>query len=349
MQLAAGGMSEHLRLDIGAIRQTLCAHLHNYLQDLPAVLRADLLEALAMEGKLCHQPVLPSDGSWALLPFCLAQALSADVDLQESAAVALAVECLICATDLLDDVMDEDRTPLIARLGEARTLNVALALLFLPQRFLLGQGSSALPGPLLDSIQQALLQAVAGQQQDLLAEQRPLWQVSQAECLAIAGAKAGSLLGLACHLAARCARVEDALVERCTHLGQLLGVAAQLDNDAHDLSRLLQGASSPKSDLRRGKKTLPVVLAAHSLRTTHPQEAGEIEQALQHLPSLAAEKRAIYLAALREGILTTWGFALLYRERAQDLCQTIVGESPLWADLSGVLGLAEEPGEIITW
>jgi len=347
--LADGGMSERLRPDIAAMRQTLCARLHACLQDLPAVLRADLLEALAVEGKLCHQPVLPLDGNWALVPFCLAQALCADVDLQESAAVAVAMECLICATDLLDDVMDEDRTPLIARLGEARTLNVALALLFLPQRLLLAQAGSSRLLQVLDSIQQALLQAIVGQQRDLLAEDCPLWQWCREDCLAIAAAKAGSLLGLACHMAALCAGVQEAQVERCTRLGQLLGIAAQLDNDAHDLSRLLEGASGCKSDLRRGKKTLPVVLAVHALCATHPQEVEEIEQVLQHFPALAAEKRQVYLAALREGILTTWGFVLLYRERARELYQTIVGDSPLWADLSYLLGLTEEPGEIITW
>jgi geranylgeranyl pyrophosphate synthase len=348
MLLADGGMSDGRGLDIQIIHQLLCARLYTCLQDVPPVLRTDLLAVLALEGKLCHQPALPLDGRWALVPFCLAHALCTEVDPGESATVAVAVECLICATDLLDDVMDEDRTPLIERLGEARTVNVALAFLSLPQRLLLTLPGHSVPLRLLDALQQALLQAVGGQQQDLLAERRPAWTLSLEDCLAIAEAKAGSLLGLACRLAALCAGVQDALVERCTELGRLLGIAAQLENDAHDLSRLLQGGESGKSDLRRGKKTLPVVLAAHALRATHPQEAEEMEQAVRQLPLLVAEKRQIYLAALHEGILTTWGLSLLYRERARECCRTLVGDGPQWADLCEVLGLAEAPGEITT-
>jgi geranylgeranyl pyrophosphate synthase len=340
-------------MNIQAARQFLCARLYSSLQDVSPVLRTDLIEVLAQEGKLCHQPAMPLDGRWALVSFCLAHALCAEVDPEESGAAALAVECLICATDLLDDVMDEDRTPLIARLGEARTVNVALALLSLSQRLLLGRPvrrfASALPLRLLDTTQQALLQAVVGQHQDLLAERHPARALSREDCLEIAAAKAGSLLGLACRLAALCARVEEALVERCAELGHLLGIAAQLDNDAHDLSRLLRGTDSCKSDLRRGKKTLPVVLAVHSLRATCLLEAGEIEQAFLQLPSLAEQTRQIYLAALREGILTTWGLSLLYRERARESCDQIVGDSPLRADLFQVLGLAEALGEINTW
>lgn len=354
--LADGGMSDERESAWGlqAARCLLGKQLLHSLDDVQPILRADIIEALAQEGKLFHQPVAPLDGRWALAPLCLARALHEEVDPAASSAAALAVECLVCATDLFDDLMDEDVTPLIERAGEARTLNVALALLSLPQRILLSlvgrRPYSSLPVRLLDAVQQALLQAVAGQQQDLLAERCPACELSREDCLETAAAKAGSLLGLACRLAALCADVGEARVGLCTELGRLLGIAAQLDNDAHDLSHLLQTAGGHrKSDLRRSKKTLPVVLAAHSLQTTHALAAEEIDRAFQQLSSLTVQEQEIYVAALREGILATWGLSLLYRERAREYFNEVIGNGPVGADILQVLGFAEPLAQINGW
>jgi geranylgeranyl diphosphate synthase type I len=339
-------------LDIEAAHCLLCERLLSYLSDLQPALRADIFEALAVEGKLFHRPASRLDGRWALLPLYLARALREEADPAWSVAAGLAMECLICATDLLDDVMDEDVTPLIERLGVARALNVALALLSLPQRILLALAEqytyASLSACLLDAVQRALLLAVGGQQQDLLAEQRPACELSREDCIEIASAKAGSLLSLACRLGALCAGVEETLVERCAEMGRLLGIAAQLDNDAHDLSRLLRPTDpcSQKSDLRRGKKTLPVVLAARSLRETRLLAAREIEKAFQGLHSLTGEEREVYVSALRQGILATWGISLLYRERARDYLIEMMGGGSAWENVLQVLGFGGSPAEI---
>ncbi|HEY1352023.1 MAG TPA: polyprenyl synthetase family protein [Ktedonobacteraceae bacterium] len=357
MQLADGGMSEEWGEagDLAAARRLLCRQLLDHLDAVQPVLRSDIMQALAQEGKLFHQPATPLDGRWALVPFCLARTLCTHADPARGAAAALAMECLICATDLFDDVMDEDMTPLIACTGQARAVNVALALLAFPQRILLSlaaqQSHTSVALRLLDEVQRALLQAVAGQQWDVLAEGRLACELSRDDCLAIAAAKAGSLLGLAWRLAVLCAEVGEAQVERCTGLGRQLGIAAQLDNDAHDLSHLLQPAATgcQKSDLRRGKKTLPVVLAARSLQATHPLSPTEIDHAFAHLPQLATREQEVYLAALREGILTTWGLSLLYRERARESFHQIMGNGPVAEDVLQVLGLAEPLADINGW
>lgn len=348
-------MSVLVDLELETARRLLCEQLLRYLDGVQPALRADIVEALAMEGKLFHQPATRFAGRWALLPLSLARALREEADPAYSSAAALAMECLICATDLLDDVMDEDVSLLIERLGVARILNVALALLSLPQRILLALANqnplSCLPVHLLDAIQRSLLLAVSGQQQDLLAERHLACELSREDCIEIAGAKAGSLLSLACRLAALCASVEEMLIERCAEMGRLLGIAAQLDNDAHDLARLLQsaGADSRKSDLRRGKKTLPVVLAARSLRETHLLEAGEIDRAFQQLSTLSGEEQEACFSALREGILTTWGVSLLYRERARDYFNEIAGTSSAWETVRQVLGFEGSLAEIKDW
>lgn len=200
---------------------------------------------------------------------------------------------------------------------------------------------------LMDAMQRAILQASAGQQRDLLAERRLATDLTREECLEIASAKAGALLSLACRMGAMCASVEEAQVEHCAEAGRLLGIAAQLDNDAHDLYGLLRpvGASgSQKSDLVRGKKTLPVVLAAHVLQTTCAREARDID--FRHLEMAGDEERKIYRDALHEGILTTWGVALLYRERARTVLEMVMGEGSISPTLCQVLGLDCAPGEV---
>jgi len=102
----------------------------------------------------------------------------------------------------------------------------------------------------------------------------------------------------------------------------MLGIAHQLDNDAHDLYDLLHhdstqatdaGTSSAqfKSDLSRGKKTLPVVLAALSLAKQPGREtlSDNLDAALKNLSKLSDKEE--YRRTLNEGIVATWGICLL--------------------------------------
>ena len=149
----------------------------------------------------------------------------------------------------------------------------------------------------------------------------------------MAAAKAGSLMSLACRLGALCAGADETLCEQFAEMGKLLGIAHQLDNDSHDLYYLLQGSlsstvTSGKSDLERGKKTLPVVLAAQR------------ENTLQQQALSADEEKQEYLKALHEGITITWGICLLYRERARDRLQEIEAQQPVDPLLRLLLGFA---------
>lgn len=333
-------------IDLAAARRQLRERLLSYLDGLKPALRGDVYAALAVDGKLLHEPASELDGRWALLPFCLIQDLCVEMGTYAASSegacdVALAMECVVCATDLLDDVMDDDTTPLIEQLGMARVLNAALALVSLSQRMLLAlldlDLPVTLPTRLMDVMQRAILQASAGQQQDLLAERRPACDLTREECLEIAAAKAGALLSLACQMGALCAGMNEMQVERCAQAGNLLGIAAQLDNDAHDLYMLLQPAGPgrrQKSDLARGKKTLPVVLAARSLQAEYALERIDFRS----VERLTDNERETYFNALREGILTTWGMALLYRERAREAFEKLMPGHSLSPTLCRVLG-----------
>ena len=323
-----------------AQQHILHERLYHLLSTLHPALYTDVVLALQGEGKLLspsptdfhHSDSQPSTlpaGAWPLLTLLVAQSISPGMDPLSASSVALAVECFVCAIDLLDDVMDEDQTTTLQTLGVARTLNVSTALLTLAQQAILSLSqrgaASALVLSLLETLQESALVVAVGQHRDVLAEQRSVQEFTREECIEIAAAKAGSIMRLACRLGALCAGADDVLCEQFSEFGELLGIAHQLDNDSHDLYYLLQGNTSSlaptetetstghvKSDLARGKKTLPIVLAAQAYNA-----------ALQKSSLQADQEKEEYLRSLHEGIMTTWGICLLYRERARDRLQEI--------------------------
>jgi geranylgeranyl diphosphate synthase, type I len=329
----------------------LIERLNLLLAALDSVLHTDVIRALEGAGKLLSQPEHQADhpdptlpaGAWPLLTLLVAQHISPDIDTVSASSVAVAVECFVCAIDLLDDVIDEDQTPTLQTLGVARTLNVSTALLTLAQMAILSLSQRAVAPELilrlLNTLQESALVVTTGQHRDVLAEQRPAQDFTREECIEIAAAKAGSIMCLACRLGALCAGADDVVCEQFSELGELLGIAHQLDNDSHDLYYLLQDGTSTaasteaetanrsiKTDLVRGKKTLPVVLAAKmddTLQSSSPPANGESDQ---------------YLRALHEGILTTWGICQLYRERARDRLQEIETQKPVAPLLRLLLG-----------
>ena len=338
-------MSTHT---LAAQQALLVERLQLHLSTLHPELRLDVALALQAPGKLlsntlqnagnpetghtqAQAPTLPA-GVWPLLTLLIAQYLAPQKDPSLAADVAIAVECFICALDLLDDAEDGDQTPLVESTGIPRMLNVSTTLLMLAQRALLSLSTQGVAPEhiwrLLNALQEAALTATAGQHQDLLAEQRPMQDFSQEICLEIAAAKAGALMRLVCVLGALCAGASDELCHLWAKLGEFLGIAHQLDNDCHDVSACLyhdtSAPSSPekqrvKTDVQRGKKTLPIVLAATSATKLQQGRASFQGQGVCTDDNKQKDERR----ALREGILTTWGICLLYRERARDCLQEI--------------------------
>lgn len=342
-------MSKEAQLPVNpfaAQQQLLRERLQLLLSTLHPVLQADVRRAFEERGKLLSRSsdasaaasALPS-GSWPLLTLLVARCISPRIALSFASSVAIATECFVCALDLLDDVEDEDQTPILLELGAARALNTSTALIALAQQALLSCLQSGADQPLvlrlLDTMQEALLVATSGQHRDILAEQREARDLTREECIEIAAAKAGAIMRLACLLGAICAGATDAERAEFAEMGELLGIAHQLDNDAHDLYYLLELADassdigverSVKTDLARGKKTLPVVLAA------------SIRESLQEGPTLSDGEKQQYMQALREGIMTTWGVSLLYRERAEDHFLAISSRWSLAPELRLLLG-----------
>jgi geranylgeranyl pyrophosphate synthase len=352
MASAMRDASQFSNSSIAAQQSMLRERLHRLLTVVHPVLCSDIEQALEGAGKHLSRseaetgPMILSRtaGVWPLLTLHIAQYISPDIDLEFASSVAIAIECFVCALDLLDDVEDEDQTPIVQAIGIPRVLNVSTALLTLAQHAILSLSKQDVAPAfilrLLKTIQEASLNAIAGQHRDLLAERRSAQDLTREECMEIAAGKAGSIMRLACRLGALCAGADDTLCEQFSEVGELLGVAHQLDNDSHDLYYLLQDESSAilseegvntrksgKTDLVRGKKTLPVVLAA---KTSTP---------LQKTGVNADEENRQYLQALQEGIITTWGICLLYHERARERLQRIEAQKPIPPALYFFLGL----------
>jgi geranylgeranyl pyrophosphate synthase len=325
-----------------AQQQLLRERLHLLLSYLHPALQTDVRRAFEERGKLLFQPsnneeaadsILPA-GSWPLLTLLVAQHISPHIDPILAGNVAIATECFVCALDLLDDVEDEDQTPIVQELGSARVLNVSTTLLTLAQQAFLSllQHSidQALVLRLLGSMQEAMVVATSGQHRDLLAEQRKASDLTREECIEIAAAKAGAIMRFACLVGAINAGASEVECAEIAEMGELLGIAHQLDNDAHDLYYLVESADAlpgalvegnVKTDLARGKKTLPIVLAA------------SINESLQENREPSDEEKQEHLQALNEGIMTTWAISLLYRERAKDRAQAISLRKPLAPEL----------------
>src|SRR5579875_191301 len=343
-------MSLELEVILAAHQALLRGRLHTCLSTLHPLLRADVVFALQQPGKLLYSveqaqatsSSYPPAGSWALLTFLSALCVQPTLSLEAVSSVAVALECFICALDLLDDVEDEEQTALLQVLGVPRTVNVATALLACSQQLLLAVEHAGIePARVLTLqglFQTALLRATGGQHRDLLAEQRSVTELTLEECIEIATEKAGSLMALACLAGAVLAQADEQSQSLFAELGTLLGIAHQLDNDSHDLYAILQAsavygpsgilkregqegsfAPSGKTDLRRGKKTLPVVLAARELKEPVP---------------------ALERSALQQGIVATWGISLLYRERAGECLHKIDALHPVPPLLRSLLRLS---------
>ena len=175
--------------------------LHTFLTDLHPLLKQDTMQALMVPGKLLAQKekdLQSPEGLWALLPLFIALMLMPEVDRAVANRVAVAIECVICALDLLDDVEDEDQTQIVRELSIARTLNVSTALLMLAQKALLSlQSFNVAPQKitqLLQLFEESILVATMGQHRDLLAENTSIEDFTDEECIEIAAQKAGALM-----------------------------------------------------------------------------------------------------------------------------------------------------------
>lgn len=228
---------------------------------LPPSFRTLLLIPLRQPGKTLH----PS-GEHPLWPsLVLATSAAAGGADHIAVRVAAAVELFMAALDVFDDVEDGDQSAIIDAAGLPQATNVATALLLLAQQTLLALADTGLAAArvlrLARTLTAAGVEATGGQHGDLAAEaDRP---ISATEAHTIAQQKAGALTAGAAALGALLGTDDPEVVALYRAWGLHFGTLAQIQNDIRDAE-----APDVKSDLARGKSTLPLIYA----RGTEPGE-----------------------------------------------------------------------------
>ncbi|GGK05442.1 dimethylallyltransferase [Pilimelia anulata] len=181
---------------------------------------------------------------------------------------AVAVELVHNFSLLHDDVMDRDATrrhrpTAWTVFGESPAILAGDSLLALAYGAL-AAGTRATPS--YDGIRLlglAVQELIAGQYEDLAFEQRS--NVTLDECLAMAEAKTGALLGYACGLGAWSAGAGADRVAGFVEFGRRLGLAFQVADDLLGIWGDPARTGKPvHADLRARKKSLPVVAALES-------------------------------------------------------------------------------------
>jgi geranylgeranyl pyrophosphate synthase len=313
--------------------------------DFPATspLGADMLCLLHAPGKLLSPTPASTripQGFWALLPLTVSRYCQPSADLALLLRVAVSCELLLCALDYFDELEDDDDSAERRLLGDGRLLNAAYTLCVLARRALSTLSATliapALLARLLDVADEELLTAVRGQHQDLLAEGCALADISAEECLSADRSKAGALLRLVCRLATLAVNAPGEIGDAFAEIGERVGTAFQIENDTHDLEGLLSATrESGKSDLVRGKKTLPIIFAAQQYA------------ALQHsLPSTDSENQesrdpSLVSRAYEDAIAASLGCAVYLRKEARTLALLIEEQQgrPLPQELYILLGI----------
>lgn len=214
-------------------------------------------------------PVAGSAGKAIRPALVLASVRALGGDPEVAVRAAAAVELTHNFTLLHDDIVDEDAT--------RRNRPTAWTVFGIPDALVAGDAMLALahrvlaedPHPAATAASARLADCVielcAGQQADCAFEGRGPFGVTLDECLTMAEAKTGALLGCACALGALYAGAGEAEAEAMDAFGREAGLAFQLIDDLIGIWGDPERTGKPAgADLSAHKKSLPVVAALTS-------------------------------------------------------------------------------------
>lgn len=212
--------------------------------------------------------------------------------LPAAVAVELAHNFSLIQDDLIDGDLTRHHRPTVWSIfGHGSAIVAGDALLTLAFRTVTWRTPHANAGEVLSNAAFALID---GQHADLAFEERA--DVEPSECLRMARAKSGSLLGCACALGAVFGGAAADQRARLHGFGEQLGVAFQIADDILGIWGDPAVTGKPvHSDLVRRKKTLPVVAALAS-----GTAAGAALAELYHRDHPLSEEDAAHAAELVE-------------------------------------------------
>ena len=294
-------------------------------RDLMPEIEAEVRKVFSVPGKLLAPPPTAEEraelnmprGIWALICLHVARYCQPAAERDLLVRIALVCDTFIAALDCLDDVEDQDNTLLRRDVGDARTCNLSTILIALSHHWLLTYDGQGLPAPLVRSLltilHQRLLNSAQGQHQDLLMEIQAVEMVALEASLSMTRSKSASLNSFMCQFPAIAVQAQH-LVTDFAQFGELMGLALQINDDIYDFTAgLASPLSAMKSDVRRDKKTLPIVLAYQQFKRLQKEiAAGTDEQSV-----------SLRQQAIDNAIRAAWGIAHYFQRQALLLAQQI--------------------------
>ncbi|MEV7193389.1 family 2 encapsulin nanocompartment cargo protein polyprenyl transferase [Streptomyces sp. NPDC093510] len=253
---------------LAAVRTHVDPELRRAIDTLPGSLRGVALYHFGWE----HADGTPARGNAgkAIRPALVLTAVRAlGGDPAPAVRAAAAVELVHNFTLLHDDVMDRDTTrrhrpTAWTVFGDADAILAGDAMQALAQRLLAEDPHPGAPAAAA-RLATCVMELCAGQHADCALERRSPDEVTLDECLAMAEAKTGALLGCACALGAVYAGAGPEEVEALDGFGREAGLAFQLIDDVIGIWGDPGRTGKPAgADLAVRKKSLPVVAALAS-------------------------------------------------------------------------------------
>ncbi|MEU1482251.1 family 2 encapsulin nanocompartment cargo protein polyprenyl transferase [Streptomyces sp. NPDC005752] len=282
-------------------RNAVDPHLRAAVETLPGAIRRVAMYHFGWQ----HADGTPAAGraGKAIRPaLVLAAARALGGDAEAAMRAAVAVELAHNFTLLHDDVIDEDTTrrhrpTAWAVFGVPDAVITGDAMLALALRLLADDPHPA-SGQAVVRLSTCVVELCAGQQADCALEERGPEDVTLDECLAMAMAKTGALLGCACALGALYAGAGERAVDAMDGFGREAGLAFQLIDDLIGIWGDTARTGKPVgSDLTAHKKSLPVVAAL----TSDAPAAAELAALYRGAMNTPAEVRSAADAVDRAG------------------------------------------------
>ncbi|MDF2936582.1 MAG: isoprenyl transferase-like protein [Paenibacillaceae bacterium] len=184
-------------------------------------------------------------GSWSDIVRTVHNLLAGDCPRIE--AIAAAAELAVLASDILDDLQDQDQSDkLWMQCPPSHALNSVVALMMC---FTSELGVCGLPPEAIAEAGRIISRSLQGQYRDIRNSAE-----SPDEYLQLVQEKSGSIFQLMVHLGSAAAGAENPQRELLLGLADCTGLIHQIQNDLRDITRLGQ-----KNDILMKRKTLPVL------------------------------------------------------------------------------------------
>ena len=272
-----------------------------------------------------------ADRGKALRPtLCLLMCEALGGDVGRALPAAAGLELLHNFSLIHDDVMDNDRMrrhrPTVWSVwGEAQAINTGdllhvLAILSV-LRNATDAGSAQLARDATEVLATGCGRMTEGQHLDLAFEE--LEEVTIDEYMAMVGGKSAALFCVAFEVGAIYSGNDDGLRASCRKFGQALGTAFQIRDDVLGIWGDEEETGKPVgSDIRKRKKTLPVI---HALHDAAPDDRADLARIFADRTCEPDVSATIEILERSDSL----GFALREAIRLRDQAQTILEQLPV--------------------